>query len=394
MQVKQTFELLQPIVSRLRRTFISQDIIDNGDGTYTLYACNTLWITQNIIITINAVQYKVIDLKANEWIKIQGAGLPTMNFLVDLPFYSHGTILAKNQEMNAEKLSENKLPMIYLHEITREEFHEDELSSIDRESDCDLYFICDANAKDWLTLDHDNYAVKPMRNLCAAFVHILKHYSGIQLITKTNVLDHANWGVYTADKGHVKQIFSDYLSGCQLKITIPFLKSLICTGCGIVDDGTDETIIPPFTPNPYMRKDVYDTDDNGIVDLAEEALNAEDNIEVYPAGENISSGFAVYVNNGLLYKYDPTNVSLYNRYIGIAKNAALTGEAVTVITQGIYEQAGFGLTPDQVYYVGLNGVLTLTPPEAPEFAISQPVGSAIDSNRIRIANYDATKLNV
>lgn len=388
MKRAQTFDLLKPIVENMERVFIASDIIDEGSNVYKLYSCNTLWLTYKSKVIINLIDYVVIDILTNEWIKITGAVIPDQNFAIDLPFFTHGTILAKNAEMNAEPDSANKTPMIYLHEVTRERFNEDALLSLDRESDCDLYFMCDCDFSNWLTTSHDNGAIKPMRNMLYSFIRALKTYFTIGLITEFDVFDHANWGVYTTDKGHTKQIFSDELSGCQLRISIPFLKSNNCDDCS--NSPVQDLVIPPFTPNPYMRKDVYDVDDNGIVDLAEEALNVENESVKFPAGENISSGRAVYLDAGLLYLYDPSNLSLYDRYLGITQTAGVAFEEIVVITEGVFEQIGLGLTPDEVYCIGPGGVLQVASPIAP--AILQPVGFAITADKLQLSDYQATEI--
>lgn len=232
--VKETWELLLPIIATINKTFKGKTVVENSPGDYTITACSTLWLTIGYNLTIGANIYKIVDLMPNQWIRLKGDIIPSvLEFDIYTPFNFHGTIIAQSEELNEIANSWDKLPMIYLHEITREKFHESDLDTIDRDSDCDFYFMVDCNIQDWKTSDHYKYAVRPMRNLLFAFVKALKESGKIGLFNTYDVFDHAKWGVYISDKGHTKQIFKDHLSGTQLRITIPFLKEFSCGDCSM-----------------------------------------------------------------------------------------------------------------------------------------------------------------
>ena len=230
MNPRETYDLISDLIDQIDRTFVATSIVNNGDGTYKIYSENTMWLTKGYTIVIKSVldtflPYVITDLSFNEWILVSGEKEPNeLEFIIYEPFFWHGTTLAQNEQMNLIPDSWDKLPMIWLHEITRERFEPDELLRLDRESDCDLYFLIDCNQTDWLTPDFDNYTVKPMRNLISSFIDVLKNSPLIGIDFRYDVLDYAKFGVYQTDKGITKQIFKDALSGSQLKITIPFLK--------------------------------------------------------------------------------------------------------------------------------------------------------------------------
>lgn len=103
---------------------------------------------------------------------------------------------------------------------------------------------------------------------------------------------------------------------------------------------------------------------------------------IYTAGQNLSSGNLLMLgDDARVYKNDPTDEANYGRAIGFAKMAVVTGEDEEVITEGVYVEGGFGLTPGAVYYAGLNGSITATPPEA---GMSQVVGVAKDADTLVI----------
>ena len=239
---KQTYELLIPIVNAMNRLFEGDSITDNLDGTWTIESCNTLWLTRGSKFNIGLLEYEVIDIEPNESITVSGEEEPELNFVINLPFFSHGTTLAKNSELNAVSNASDKLPMIWLHEITKERFSKDPDSVIDRESDCDLFFMAETNAPDWLTLDHDKYAIKPMRNMVESFLSALNYSGKTSDGIDYDILDHANFGRYNAEKGHIKKVFDDDMSGCQLMITIPFLVDSLCHDCGDIEKPQTVTI--------------------------------------------------------------------------------------------------------------------------------------------------------
>lgn len=229
MALKTTFELLQAIIDNITKTFTADTITDNGGGYYTLTTCDTLWLTLNRKITIGITEYTITELVPNVSIKIKGIGAPSASsFDIYPPILMHGTIIATKIELNKKILSTDKFPLIYLHEITDENMDFPAESAIDKESDCDIHFLTDADFTNWAQAGHDQWAIKPMRNLLNSFENALKSSNIVGVYQGGRVLDHAKWGVYITDAGHTKDIFSENLSGCQLKCTIPFRKDLSC----------------------------------------------------------------------------------------------------------------------------------------------------------------------
>lgn len=83
------------------------------------------------------------------------------------------------------------------------------------------------------------------------------------------------------------------------------------------------------------------------------------------AGEVISGGKAVIINvDGKVYVYDITNENHYGKSCGIAKQAALAGEALEVFTGGVAYEAGSGWLAGIIYYVSATGILTTVAPAA------------------------------
>lgn len=123
----------------------------------------------------------------------------------------------------------------------------------------------------------------------------------------------------------------------------------------------------------------YKTPLSAIIAMASAA-----NISIYPAGELIPAQRVVVLMGGQLFKFDQNNPAHYKKVIGVTKEGAITvGQPIQVFTSGQADGFGGTLTPDAVYYGGVNGVLSPTPPTgAGEFVIF--VGFAIDANTLLV----------
>lgn len=225
----QTHKLLETIFATIDRTVYVTSYTDNEDGSYTIETCDTKWLYLGRTITIGELDYVVTDLVVNESITVTGTELPEALTFELFPFYFiHGTIIAAMIQLNAEQYNWNKYPVAYLHQITREKFDENPENTLERESDCEIFFLAEANFSDWTNEEHSSYSIAPMRNLLFDFIDALKSAKNIGLIVDYELFDHAKFGVYLSDKGHTSSIFKDELSGVQLKITIPFEKDCSC----------------------------------------------------------------------------------------------------------------------------------------------------------------------
>lgn len=229
---KSTYELLQPVIDAIDKTFTIDSIVDNT-GSYTLFACNTLWATAGYNITIDSIVYKITAINPNVNITITGASLPTADsFQLYVPIFYHGTFKATEGELSKKKNNRlsalDKLPMIWLHEPVDETRSEDPTEAIALTSRCELFFMTESNFAKWSNDDHYSYAIKPMRNLINSFMNAVK-YSGT--INDNDILvshpkDLPRFGKYTATDNNEKTMFSEYtMSGCRFDVELPFIRS-------------------------------------------------------------------------------------------------------------------------------------------------------------------------
>lgn len=100
------------------------------------------------------------------------------------------------------------------------------------------------------------------------------------------------------------------------------------------------------------------------------------------AGETISAGKAVYLDTATVVKLSDRSILARQKCIGVAKTAALSGNLLEVITDGVFTDAIFsGFTINEPIWVGLNGVLTQTPPTS---GVLLEAGYYLGENKIEI----------
>jgi hypothetical protein len=225
----QTYNRLLPIVNSMDKSVICQSVIDNSNGTYTFLCNDTKWLTVGYSLTIGLNTYIVKSFECNESITVSGSTIPLqLTFDLYAPFFKHGTITKVASELSMKQSFKDKLPLIFLHEITEERIHFDQLESVDVDTDVRLYFLTDCDYRNWTQLQGDTQGVQPMRNLCNEFIKALVRSQSVAEMTGIGTIKNYNiFGNYN-DNGVVKNIFNEYLSGVQLKVSIPFLNDFEC----------------------------------------------------------------------------------------------------------------------------------------------------------------------
>ena len=135
----------------------SNGTIDSSTGiTTSRNKYQSLEVGQRIIIkgfdetATYKVQTEVTSVLDNENGTIIFTILDNFIFEVtDITFYvpndvkvKHGTIIDGNIQLTTIKDGEDKYPLIFQHEITRETFFNDKRNKLERESEVDLFFLC------------------------------------------------------------------------------------------------------------------------------------------------------------------------------------------------------------------------------------------------------------
>ena len=227
--MRETYELIKPIVDALPKTIKVSSVTDNLDGTYTLTTCNTLHLqASNRIITIDGNPYTVKEVFHNSVIILEGQTVPNVTEFDIYPIkFFHGTIKTTNIELNQVDTSEDKFPMVYLYEVLEEENSHNVSELTGRTVDVRLYFLTENDWRNLNSKERQDLGVKPMRNAFDAFMRLLETSdvcTDVPELSRTKP-----YGVFGREneQGIFKTIFDADLSGLGVRMVIPF-KRVYC----------------------------------------------------------------------------------------------------------------------------------------------------------------------
>lgn len=82
----------------------------------------------------------------------------------------------------------------------------------------------------------------------------------------------------------------------------------------------------------------------------------------YAAGQNLSTGRVVIIDDLEAFYFQNTNSAHVGRAIGITTTSATTGNNVTIQVSGVVQDAAFGFTADKTVWVGADGEIFDTQP--------------------------------
>jgi hypothetical protein len=221
-----TNEHIKAVIDLMDCSIKVNSVSSLGSGRYKLFTTNTKWATFGKLL--NGKQ--IVEVVQDEFITVKSTtSLVAGIYTLQSPFFYYGTFLDTNAELIKKKQSNDKLPFIYLH-LNAPELFKDEFDMVDFESDCAIYFMVDCDPKNWLTGGHYTNAIKPMKAMVKEFIRSLSNYAKSNAaynLTYTQN-DYVNFGVVSSDKGVIKQIFTDNISGIELLIKIAWNKCVVC----------------------------------------------------------------------------------------------------------------------------------------------------------------------
>lgn len=210
---------------------------------YKLFSCDTLHIRPNTYITIAGEgSFLVEDFNLNQWVQIPFTGDPDTlpKTATTRPIYfDSGTL--KDTEMNRsyeQTYQVNALPLVWLRTPISKN-NQDEFSNIATIADVQLFVLdyCypvgspEGVDKIWFTKESETEVVEPMENLWEK--RILKYFKENRSIfgdlTET-VIDvrGRNFISQENEDGGTKSLFSENLSGVEVRLELPFRKSNQC----------------------------------------------------------------------------------------------------------------------------------------------------------------------
>jgi len=226
-------KILSDVISTTEHKLTISSVITNVDGTFTLYVDYTYYLNSQRSITIDGVVYRITDFALNESLTIKGSIIPTATeFTITPPVFKHGTPKKVDGEIANQNTKE--YPFIWLLEFLDIDYNDRFEDAETITPDLNLFFLTDTYYQDWDIDKHYTEAIHPMLNEIDFFIRTIKKrrdlFGELESHTVTN---HVNFGEYITNKGYDKQILNGQLSGCQLKIALPYVVD-VCNTMPIV----------------------------------------------------------------------------------------------------------------------------------------------------------------
>ena len=225
----ETIETVEALIASIDRTINIDSVVDNLDGTCTIFTCDTKWIQALFSVTIDGNDFPVIAINVNISITITGACPVVSTFEAYPPFFFHGTVTDTNLQLNGitNKDSE-KTPMGYLYEPFVENL-QDEESALEMITPVRIFFLSYADTKAWYTPQHYEETIRPMRNLMNGFIKAAQDSELIDTLGEYSVVSRVKFGVpknksQLDSRGNEKARFDMHLSGVELGITLPIRR--------------------------------------------------------------------------------------------------------------------------------------------------------------------------
>jgi hypothetical protein len=353
--------------------------------TTTNYVCVVSDLLDLVIgntVFIGGVEYTIdaIDIGTPSF-TVSANSLPVgTEYKTGYPYYFHGTYLAIDNELKKITNSQKKYPIIYFAETFSDRENLNPLSQIGDTVTSAMYFMTSANFRDWLTEDHYDFVIDEIDELVTKFIAKLKSNSFIQYneLEEIERVRHAKWGLYVENKGHTTNLFTDNLSGVELRLTIPLRKKFNpckyenidfrnCAGVNIIENGIFIQTVPSGDSFSYSTTGGGDVeiDINGTLYSIEAApslidipvLNSDGNqIGTVNAGVqvNIEDSFventdASYTNqfaSGTIFVLPNINLTQPNGDVEL--NLSMTDLSCTLIENLATQDLNDDLTPTQI----------------------------------------------
>lgn len=195
---------------------------DSPSNITSIEVADKLYAREYLNVLIDSVPNKILSVTGNV-LTFSGEIIPTTISLIP-PYFAHGTPYAVNVELDRHI----EYPLVYLLEIVREEIPSDLDSRFETIPTLRLFFLDEANFKDWDTDELYSNVVALQRDYCNFVLKNIKKSKVFGLPTNIEITSFAKFGVYQNEKGVLNSLFNKQLSGVELRIDLPIVKRFSC----------------------------------------------------------------------------------------------------------------------------------------------------------------------
>jgi len=224
-------DLLDELISSLELNVQVKNVVDNGDGSFTLTVDRTWYLTDNLYFLLGSDLYKVKSFTLDSELVVTQSDHENTpiagTYQLENPTFYHGKVKPTNDELTKIKDWYRKPPLIWLFEIFARTEPSEPDSIIDSEGELRLLFLLYCDFANWETSDHYEKVIKPMNTVVDEFLRVLRDYPLVGLLGSVTYINHANFGQYsiTNPADTERNMFNITLSGIEIQPNLPLTKT-------------------------------------------------------------------------------------------------------------------------------------------------------------------------
>lgn len=300
-------EILKDTIESVAHRIEIDSVVSLGSNQYRINTCNTLYLRTYKKVTIDGVEYEVVDFTINEYITVEatdGTDQPvTVEFFdIPVPLFIFGSPKLVSGEL-VKRISNGDVvwPYIWLVEISNTQGTLDPAAAVTLTPSFNLFFLDSNDKYNWSIQEHYDNDVYVMSNYINFFIDILKSRRDIydsDSITYTTT-NHVNFGDYIVDQGNDTKILNDDVTGVQLQLDLPILidscdcKFKVTPNCPVIT----ETFNTVAISSPLSFKNiVVQTDDAIPVQTGTILIDTSESLVIQVAAS--AGGDAANILNG------------------------------------------------------------------------------------------------
>ena len=218
--------LIGTIIDSFRDTYSITSITHVGT-IYTINTADTKRLEVGSYVYISGNNYEVLTLIANTSFTINSTiNVIGTSWKALAPYYFYGTPIMISNTLDKFKNYKQKFPVIVLFETMPAIVNDDETQILERTVSLEMYFMNEANFKDWSHDEYYTYVINVIQTYVDDFIEKLRNHSQIGKLTNHSETPYSKWNLTRLDTG--KNVFNAELSGIKLEIDLPILKTLTC----------------------------------------------------------------------------------------------------------------------------------------------------------------------
>lgn len=239
-------------------------------GRYKLHSCNTEWATIGDTITIDSIDYLIVEFVINEYLIVTGPSLPVqLYFQLSAPTFEYGNHRKVAVERDKQKDKRTITPMIYMM-LVRNNRVKDYDSAYSFDGDARFFFLGTYNEKKDDIDTHQQEVIEPMRAMAKYFREKWNEREDIfEQITECAEQDWMNFGSPQI-WGNNPRIFDENLSGVENAFTIlstaeeDCCQQIVSLSCLPVTLSLDTDVVASIASGDSYNITLKDQDGNPV----------------------------------------------------------------------------------------------------------------------------------